>query len=70
MDFTFGIVSRNLATSSTFVEFRDSRNFMFFGAPRVMSNTWHMLDGQYEAMCQMESKSNKSLSGTHVGHVS
>ena len=29
-----------------------------------------MLDGSYGAMCQMESKSNKSLSGTHVGHVS
>ena len=34
------------------------------------SDTWHMLDGLYEVMCQMESKSNKSLSGTHVGHVS
>ena len=33
-------------------------------------DTWHMLDGSYEAMCQMESKSNKGLSGTHVGHVS
>ena len=35
MDFTVGIVSRNLATTSNFVEFRDSRNFMFFEAPGV-----------------------------------
>ena len=32
MDFTVGIVSRNLATMSNFVEFRDSRNFTFFEA--------------------------------------
>ena len=30
MDFTVGIVSRNLGTTSNFVEFRDSRNFTFF----------------------------------------
>ena len=35
MDFTVGIVSRNLATMSNFVEFRDSRNFTFFKAPGV-----------------------------------
>ena len=32
MDFTVGIVSRNLATTSNFVEFRDNRNFTFFEA--------------------------------------
>ena len=31
-DFTVGIVSRNLATMSNFVEFRDSWNFMVFEA--------------------------------------
>ena len=35
MDFTVGIVSRNLATTSNFIEFQDSRNFMFFKAPSV-----------------------------------
>ena len=35
MDFTFEIVSRNLATTSNFVEFRDSRNFTFFEASSV-----------------------------------
>ena len=35
MDFTVGIVSRNLATTSNFVEFRDNRNFTFFEAPSV-----------------------------------
>ena len=34
-DFTVGIVSRNLATTSNFVEFRDSQNFTFFKAPSV-----------------------------------
>ena len=70
MDFTIGIISQSLVTSSNFVEFQDSRNFTFFEAPRAMSDTWHMLDGSYGSMCQMESKSNKCLSGTHVGHVS
>ena len=32
MDFTIKIVSRNLATMLNFVEFRDSRNFIFFEA--------------------------------------
>ena len=30
MDFTVGIVSRNLASMSNFIEFRDSQNFIFF----------------------------------------
>ena len=30
MDFTVGIVSRNLATTSNFVEFRDTWNFHVF----------------------------------------
>ena len=44
-DFTIGIVSRNLATTSNFVEFRDSRNFTFFKAPRVVRDTWRILSG-------------------------
>ena len=31
MDFTVGIVSQNLVTTSNFVEFRDSRNLHVFG---------------------------------------
>ena len=69
-NFTVRIVSRNLVTLSNFVKFRDNRNFTFFEAPRVTSDTCHMLEGSYGAMCQMDSKSNKSLSRTHVGHVS
>ena len=45
MDFTIGIVSRNLATMSNFVEFRDYRNFIFFEAPKVVRDTWHVLSG-------------------------
>ena len=36
MDFTVGIVLRNLATTSNFVEFRDSWNSMFFEALGVV----------------------------------
>ena len=35
MDFTIGIVSRNLATTLNFVEFRDIQNFTFFEASGV-----------------------------------
>ena len=42
MDFIVKIVSRNLVTSSNFVEFRDNRNFTFFEVPRVTSDTWHL----------------------------
>ena len=38
MDFTVEIVSRNLAAMSNFIEFRDSRNFMFFETPGVGCN--------------------------------
>ena len=45
MDCTIEIVSRNLVTQSTFVEFQDSQNFTFFEAPSVgdtcSSATWH-----------------------------
>ena len=38
-DFTIGIVLRNLATTSNFVEFRDSQNFMFFEPRRGVRDT-------------------------------
>ena len=41
MDFTVGIVSRNLDITSNFIEFQDSRNFMFFEALGVVRDTWH-----------------------------
>ena len=54
MDFTVGIVSRNLATTSNFVEFRDSRNFTFFEATRVVRDTWHILSGSRGATCHVQ----------------
>ena len=42
MDFTVGIVSQNLVTQSNFIGFRDGRNFAFFEAPGVASDTWHL----------------------------
>ena len=41
MDFTIGIVSRNLATTSNFVEFRECRDFTFFEAKRVVRDLAH-----------------------------
>ena len=35
MDFTVGIVSRNLATTSNFFEFRDSQNLHVFRGPSI-----------------------------------
>ena len=40
MDFTIEIVSRNLATTSNFVELRDNVNCTFFEC-RVSDATWH-----------------------------
>ena len=61
MDFTVGIVSRNLATTSDFVKFRDSWNFMFFEARRGVRDTWHVLGGPRGVTCQAEGESNMSL---------
>ena len=58
MDFTVGIVLRNLATMSNFIEFRNSRNFTFFEASRVVRDTWLEMSGSQCATCQVESKSN------------
>ena len=42
-EFTVGIVSRNLATTSNFVEFQDNQNFTFFEAWKVVGDTWRIL---------------------------
>ena len=62
MDFTVGIVSRNLDTMSNFVEFRDSRDFTFFEATEVVRDTWHLVSGLRGATCQAVGKSNMSPS--------
>ena len=59
MDFIVGIVSRNLATTSNFFEFRDNRNFTFFGASRGVQDTWHVLGIPRGATCQVSDESNK-----------
>ena len=69
MDFTIGIVSRNLATMSNFVEFRDSWNFTFFEARRGVRDTWHFVSGSRGATCQVVGKSNIELKwGSHETH--
>ena len=68
-DFTIGIISRNLATTSNFVEFQDSWNFTFFEAPRVVWDTWHILSGLRGAMFHVQNESNMSSNGTHERHV-
>ena len=65
MDFTIGIVSRNLATMLNFVEFRDNRNFTFFKARRGVRDTWQFMSSSRGAMCPGQNGSNMSSSGAH-----
>ena len=65
MDFIVGIVSRNLATMSNFIKFRDSRNFTFFEARRGVRDTWHFMSGARGSMCPGKNDSNMSSSGAH-----
>ena len=51
MDFTVGIISRNLASTSNFVEFRDSRNLhVFRGNER---NVGHLTYFEWLTVCHM-----------------
>ena len=53
MDFTVGIVSRNLATTSIFVEFRDSRNLhVFRGNERHVGHLAHF---EWHTVCHVSS---------------
>ena len=52
MDFIVGIILRNLATTSNFIEFRDSQNFTFFETQRVVRDAWHVWGGSHRATCQ------------------
>ena len=69
MGCTVGIILRNLATTSNFVEFRDCRNFMFFKALGVVRDTWHIMSCSRGAMCRVQNESNMSSNGTHERHV-
>ena len=60
-DLTVEFVSRNLATTSNFVEFQNSRNFTFFEAPRVAE------DNVPCVKCSMSQ--TKGSSGTLRRHV-
>ena len=53
-DFIVGIVLRNLATTSNFVEFRESQNFMFFEESRGVRDTWHEVSGLRGATCHVQ----------------
>ena len=69
MDFTVGVVSRNPATTSNFVEFRDSLDFTFFEARRGVRDTWHFMSGPRGATFQAMGESNIELKwGSHVTH--
>ena len=53
MDFTVGIVSRNLATTSNFIEFRDSRNFHIFRGKGGSAEHLAHFEWLKCAMCQV-----------------
>ena len=69
MDSTVRIVSRNLATTSNFVEFRDSRNFMYFEARRGVRDTWHFVSSSRGATCPGQNGSNMSSSVGPMGDM-
>ena len=69
MDFTVGIVLRNLATTSNFVESQDSRNFKFFEVPGVVRDTCHIVNGSKGSMCHVQNELNMDSNGTHERHV-
>ena len=69
MDLVVEFVLRNLATTSNFVEFRDSWNFTFFEAPRVAGDTWHTMSGSQCATCQVQDASKNELKWGHRRHV-
>ena len=53
MNFTIGIVSRNLATTSNFVEFRDSNNFHVFRGDE--GSTRHLAHFEWLKVCHVSS---------------
>ena len=65
MDFTIGIISRNIDTMSNFVEFQDNRNFTFFEARRGEWDTCHFMSDSRDATCPSQNGSNMSSSGAH-----
>ena len=59
MDFTVGIVSRNLATTSNFIEFQDSRNFhVFRGNEPSMGHLAHF---EWLIVCHMSGAESVNL---------
>ena len=69
MNFTVGIVSENLATTSNFVKFRDGQNFTFFEAMRGVRDTWYFMSGSKGATCPEKNGSNNEPSGAHMRHM-
>ena len=69
MNLAVEFVSQNLVTTSNFVEFRDSRNVMFFKAQRVVGDTWHTMSVSQCATCQVQDASNNELKWGHKRHV-
>ena len=55
-DFTVGIFSQNLATTSNFIEFQNNWNFTFFEASRVVRDTWHVMSSSQCVTCQVQGK--------------
>ena len=60
MDFTVGIILRNLSTTSIFVEFRDSQNLhVFRGNERRVGHLAHF---EWHIVCHVSSTNSVNLS--------
>ena len=62
MDFTVGIVSRNLATTSNFVEFRDSRNLHVFRGNECSAG--HLAHFEWLTVCHMSGADSVNLNSS------
>ena len=62
MDFTLGIVSRNLATTSNFVEFRDNQNFHVFRGNEHSAG--HLAHFEWLTMCHVSGVESVNLSSS------
>ena len=62
MNFTVGIVSRNLVTTSNFDEFRDSRNLHVFRSNEL--NARHLACFEWLTVCHVSSADSVNLSSS------
>ena len=62
MDFTVGILSQNLATTSNFIEFRDSQNLHVFRSNKRSAG--HLAHFEWLTVCHVSGAESVNLSSS------